>query len=175
MYCPSCGAQQVVPESNFCKQCGKPMNAAMTPVVVQPPALSTGAAIGIGLFTFLTVVSSLGVLIGLLDDMGSRGVAAPALVFLGIAGFITVLGIFFMMCRMWLALTGGGPSKFLNRSREATTFNSNVAPPPLFAPAASNTNPRLDAARPLAAVAPPASVTEHTTRTLEAVPRDSRS
>jgi hypothetical protein len=157
MFCPYCGTESTQ-GLNYCNRCGGNLS---TPAQSGAPQaghnLSVGTSLAVGVPMLLLVVIGLGVLFGMLRDFLHGGLPPEAIVIIMMCGVLTILGSVFMMTRFWMRLLTGS--------------RAGIVGTPRLGGRPSHTN-ELGPARPGAlpgtlSDAPPASVTEHTTRTLE--------
>lgn len=151
MYCPNCGAESTQ-GLNYCNRCGGNLNplAANGSQEIRP-AVSTGTAWAIGVTMFFIVAVGLAAVFGTLSDL-VHFLHPEAVIALAFSGLATVLGSVFLITRFWMRLLTG------TRKKDAA---------PRLA-ARPSTTAELGPARVSALPdAPFASVTEHTTRTLE--------
>ena len=152
MYCESCG-RQIDETLNYCNSCGAQLRRDNP-----PPRSLTG--IMIASLAFITIVGLIvlaSLLIGLLDRMGPK--PEPLFAFAALY-LVALFGICFLIMRQ--------VSKLIDaelRSRDIPKRTS--ATPPLVQLPPKSTNP-LDEFR------EPATVTDHTTRTLEPTPLKER-
>jgi hypothetical protein len=176
MFCPKCGQSQVSEEVRFCSRCGFPLSGvsallAADGIVPYQAAAATqamsprrkGMRQGGKLMFFGVIVSALlGILVGATDGPGEL-VAISLLIF--VAGFF----------RMLYALLFEDKSPATQQPAPTTTYAQHAAgaqfspgvrgaalPPGEFIPARASFAPRQDTAE----IAPPPSVTDHTTRLL---------
>lgn len=147
MYCPSCGSA-ATPGLSYCKHCGAELDAKE-----RGPRKSSELAPGILVpaITF-TFVAGMGVIIGLIAVMKNYNLndglvnGFAALAFLLMAAIEAIF--------IWLLLRSVvGRKKTVESPARATTNELAGTPPQALA-------------------APPLSVTEHTTRTLEPIPNE---
>lgn len=158
MFCQHCGAE-LTQGLNYCNRCGgqigPPAQAAPREVAHAP--LPTGTVWAVGGSLLLMVVIGLGVLVALMTEMVHSGVRPEPLVLVMMCGSLTILASVFMVTRFWMRL--------LSHRAADPAAQPQLQPPPYQRPAATN---ELGGQRPAAALPDaPASVTEHTTRTLE--------
>ncbi|MDT5159091.1 MAG: hypothetical protein QOH51_3448 [Acidobacteriota bacterium] len=160
MFCPYCGTESTQ-GLNYCNRCGSNLSTpvqASAPFEHQAPSASTFWAVGVTML--LLVVVGLGVLFSMVRDFVHSGLPPEAVVIITMCGVLTILGSVFMMTRFWMRLLAGKAGD-AGRSLPA-------------AGRPTHTN-ELGTTRPGALPdAFPASVTEHTTRTLEHVKRSSQ-
>jgi hypothetical protein len=154
MFCPYCGTESTQ-GLNYCKRCGGSLSTpAQAGVPVERQALSAGTTWAAGVTMMLLVVIGLGFLFGMMRDLIHTGLSPDAVVVIMMCGVLTILGSLFMLTRFWMRVLGG---------RAVTAARALPGARP------SHTN-ELGSSRPGALNdASPASVTEHTTRTLEHV------
>jgi hypothetical protein len=156
MFCPYCGTESTQ-GLNYCNRCGGNLS---TPAQASAPfehhAPSAGTTWAAGVTMTLLVVIGLGFLFGMMRDLVHTGHSPDAVVVIMMCGVLTILGSLFMLTRFWMRVLGV-------RSVKAEKSLPGTRP--------SHTNElgpsRFDALPD----AQPASVTEHTTRTLEHVKR----
>lgn len=158
MYCQHCGAESTQ-GLNYCNRCGGNLGAlaqAQAREVAHAP-LSTGTAWAVGASMLLLVVFGLGITFSLVREFAHSGLPPEAVVIIVLCGAATVLASAFMLMRFWTRL-------LLHKAHAPAAQPSQ---PALYSPPA-NTNDlgpqRFAGALPDTAAA---SVTEHTTRTLE--------
>ena len=148
MYCQACGAE-IQPTLNYCNRCGASAHAKTELVAldVKSPVRTLGLTVG------LTTVFGLIILLTGLSEL-SRTVGDKVLIPIGVLSLLTLLTIDIMLIRLLSRLIGHPTTEVraLAPPRESTSKRELHAPP--HTPA-------------LAEVRPP-SVTEHTTRTLNA-------
>ena len=155
MYCSSCGTE-VTQELNYCNRCGANLNppANMVTQISGPPVKLTGPTIALGAM----VVIGLGVILGSVDNLAMRGVHPTALAWIAIVSIAMVFGVAALFIRLWANLA---------------TNSSARAEQPSPAQLKQRANAQLPAAQTGPVNAPVASVTDHTTRTLEPAYRES--
>ena len=160
MFCQHCGVE-VTHDLNYCTRCG----GSLGPQELAPrPHVSALSVWGIGMTTLFLVVGGMAVLFGFIFGLSRESrLPAPALTFLALFGVVMILGSVGMLTRLWrLLLTGA---------------NAQQAPPrpaQLPRPSATNELPPARASFLPEAFGPAPSVTEHTTRTFDAVRREPR-
>jgi hypothetical protein len=152
MFCPYCGTESTQ-GLNYCNRCGSNLS---TPAQVGPPqeghALSVGTSWAVGVTMLLLVVMGLGILFGMLRDFLHGGLPPEAIVVIMMCGALTILGSLFMITRFWMRLLAGRTGAAERSLPGGRPSHMNELGPT-----------RLGALPD----APAASVTEHTTRTLE--------
>ena len=153
MYCQHCGAESTQ-GLNYCNRCGGRFDALAQ---VQPlqvaPSIPTGTMRVVG-FTFVaTVVFGLGILTALLSELVKSGMRSEPVVLVMMCGSLTILATVFMLTRFWMRMLGRHESASAPRLYAPPTNTNELGAPPRFA--ALHDAPAH------------ASVTEHTTRTLE--------
>ncbi len=149
MYCQACGAE-IQPTLNYCNRCGASAHAKTEIVAldVKSPVRTLGLTVG------LTTIFSFIILLTGLNEL-TRTVGDKVLIPIGVLSLLTLLTIDIMLIRLLSRLIGhpSVEARALAPCRESTSSRELHAlpqPPPA-----------------LAEVRPP-SVTEHTTRTLNA-------
>ncbi|HEX6623441.1 MAG TPA: hypothetical protein VF064_06990 [Pyrinomonadaceae bacterium] len=153
MFCQHCGTEANV-DLNYCKRCGGNLGgvAALTTAPEMRPAITTGTACAVGLSMLLLVVMGLGLLLAFISEMRGSGLPPDVFKMIVTFGAFTILGGVASLTWLWTYLLGG--------ARRLPTTPQLKAPP-----AAGELGPaRVGGALP---ERPPASVVEHTTRTLE--------
>jgi hypothetical protein len=154
MYCPHCGTESTQ-GLNYCNRCGGNLGSLATSAAqeVVRPAISTGTAWAVGSTTILLVLVGLAIILGAMSDL-VHNIPADAVAFIMICGSMTLLGSVFMLTRFWTRMLAGARQSGLAEARRT---------------AASELGPaRVGALLPDTPPPPASSVTEHTTRTLEA-------
>jgi hypothetical protein len=175
MFCPKCGQSQVSEEVRFCSRCGFPLSGvtellARNGIVTHqtfaaPQAISPrrkGLRQGAKLMFFGVIVSILvGILVGATDGPGEVVGVSMLLV---LAGFFRVLYALLFEEKS-PATQQLAPPPYAQHAAGAQ-FNPGVRgtalPPGEFVPARTSFAPRQETAE----IAPPPSVTDHTTRLL---------
>lgn len=155
MFCSACGAS-VTPELNYCKRCGVELGGAGKVSVKASESMNEALVLSIVGVT----VGGLGVIIGLMAVM-KNVIGFSTEVILA----ITLLSFFLVFvgdaALIWMLLTRARTAKKTaenkNQLKEAAAQKLYEAP-----------------ARELAEPMPMPSITEHTTRTLDAIPREQK-
>jgi len=152
MFCPHCGSEMAA-ELKYCKRCGGPNPLALAQMHETRPAVSTGTAWAAGATTALVAIIGIGVSVASLIDMVHAGLHPTALAWIALFCMLTVFGCVALLLRFWAHLLGASraPAPTLTAARPADTSELNAQQPGALPDA------RFSGA----------SVTEHTTRTLE--------
>ena len=158
MYCQHCGAESTQ-GLNYCNRCGGHIGAlTQSPRGEAAPApVSAGTAWAVGVSMLLLVVIGMGITFSMVREFAHSGLPPEAIVIIVMCGAATVLASAFMLTRFWMRLLTAKANEPAGRQPHA-----------LYAPPANANDlgpQRFAGALPDAPV--PASVTEHTTRTLE--------
>lgn len=156
MYCPHCGTESTQ-GLNYCNRCGGNLGALATSAAQEVrPAISTGTAWAVGSTTILLVLVGLAIILGAMSDL-VHNIPADAVAFIMICGSLTLLGSVFMLTRFWTRmLTGARQSGLASLADARRAATSELGPA------------RAGSLLPDTPPPPASSVTEHTTRTLEA-------
>lgn len=158
MYCPSCGTQ-LTQELAYCPRCGAnlaPMERAQT----VSPARLTGATWAISLAMTLVTLGGLALLFVFAMTAMTRRIEPPP----GVTFMMLLLAAVTAVVALTLGLQLARVVRLFKDAGEEPGAKSPVKKPPTLDDAAPA---QLDAPR-----EPVPSVTEHTTRTFEAVPRE---
>lgn len=175
MFCPKCGQSQVSEEVRFCSRCGFPLSGVAGLLAANGivPYQATGAPQAMSprrkgirqggklMFFGVIVTAMLGVLVGVTDGPGEVP-AASLLIF--------IAGMFRLIYALLFEEKSQTPqsSSLMPETRSAPSplFSPHVRggalPPGEFVPARAAFPPRQDTLE----IAPPPSVTDHTTRLL---------
>lgn len=158
MFCQFCGAE-AAHELNYCKRCGESLNppAALSVTNARPP-VSPWIAAAVGLTTLATVLGGLAIIFVGLHELTRAGLDPVLLGWLALFSAATLFGSLALFIWLWARVleVGGG------RAPRVPKGTPRVKKP-------SFTNELGGAsARSLPDPVPP-SVTEHTTRTFDAV------
>ena len=153
MYCPSCGLE-LVAELSYCNRCGANLKSTITQAGVAPAKL-VGAAWAIAIAVTLVTVGGFGMVFSTVMALIDRGIN------LSEGGMVLLFfSLLFILTIDWLLI------RQLSRV---------LSIPQLSGAAAVTQKPNL-VERPappmIASREPASSVTDHTTRTLEPVPRE---
>jgi hypothetical protein len=183
MFCPKCGQSQVSEEVRFCSRCGFPLTGVAELLTTNgivtsrpttaPQAMSPrrkGMRQGGKLMFFGVLVSVLlGILVAAMDGPGEIP-AASSLIF--IAGIFRILYALFFEDKS-PAPQPPAPSPYAHHAAGAQFgpgVRGGALPPGDFIPARASFSTRQDTAE----IAPPQSVTDHTTRLLRDEDESSR-
>ncbi|MEZ5427089.1 MAG: zinc ribbon domain-containing protein [Pyrinomonadaceae bacterium] len=150
MYCPECG-KQVNQNLNYCNSCGAKLTVG-DDEDKDPESLLKNLILAVA----LVAVSGLGILIGLSAVLLFNNFPFEYLFFVIVAYLLALSGICFMLLRLISKLVN---ARFEEKPETGQATES-YQPPQLAKPRMTALNEPLDA---------PASVTEHTTRTLDEV------
>ena len=158
MYCPTCGTQ-LTQELAYCPRCGANL-APMERAQRVSPARLTGATWALSLATTVVTLGGLGMVFAFVAFALSRGLVLPK-------GIVALMFFFLSVVVVIASLLIAQLSQVISLAKEA----ADETPPERK----RKSTPKLDAAAPAQLDAPRepfASVTEHTTRTFEPVPRE---
>ena len=158
MYCANCGTA-ADDHLTYCKCCG---NRIANEIVV-PNQTADAVAKNLSVALGFIGLGGLGLLVGLIAILVKQGVIIEAVVFITLFYLLAHFGICFTLIRNISRIVGLAGQTADAPRRGLPNFN---AAPNLRE---ADTNPRL-----AADFQPPASVTEHTTRTLDAVLRQGK-
>jgi hypothetical protein len=150
MQCHSCGAE-VETELNYCKQCGVNLKPIINTAQSRDPQIATIIRLIIIALTFLTFFG-LPIFIASARNLIKVGVGTDALVFVIFLGFISILGVEFVLVRLLYKLIGAylNSNSWLAQSKQVSNQQNQCQAPSLF-------NPPTQIS----------SVTEHTTRSMD--------
>ncbi len=156
MYCQFCGTE-ATHELNYCKRCGNNLNPPASLAIPDArPAVSGRVAFAVGATTLFTVLGGLLALFQGLIELARSGVHHVAIVWIGFFAALTIIGSLALFIWLWWRVLG------VSAPRPVAKI------PQLSRP--SFTNELSGARAPTALPDPiPASVTEHTTRTFDAL------
>jgi hypothetical protein len=156
MYCQHCGAESTQ-GLNYCNRCGGNLGAlAQTAPREVGQSLPTGTVRAVGFSLVAVVVFGLGILTALMSELVHSGMRSEPIVFIMMFGSLTILASIFMITRFWMRMLPTGKHEKADAPRlyAPPTHTNELGPQP------RNFGALHDAPT-------PASVTEHTTRTLE--------
>jgi hypothetical protein len=157
MYCPHCGTE-TTPGLNYCNRCGGNLGMLTTNAAQgSQPVVSTGKVWAIGTTTMLLIVMGLGMLFAAISDQMNKGLPPDVLKLLIAGSIMTILAGVAFLGWLWTRIL-------------ALPRRSDHSAAPRMHARSAPTN-ELGSARisalPDAHTIPAASITEHTTRTLE--------
>jgi hypothetical protein len=158
MFCQFCGTE-ATHELNYCKRCGGNLNPP-TGISVQDarPPVSPWVAGAIGLTTLATVLGGLAIILVGLHELARAGLPPELLGWLAMFGAATLFGSLALFIWLWARVLGVGGVRASRAPKDTPRLKK-----------ASFTG-ELSGAKAMSLPDPvPASVTEHTTRTFDAV------
>jgi len=156
MYCQFCGTE-ATHELNYCKRCGGNLNPpASLSVPDTRPAVSGRVAFAVGATTLFTVLGGLLALFHGLIELARTGVHSAVLAWIGLFAALTIFGSLALFIWLWWRVLGVGAARPVAKTPQLNR--------PSFA------NELVGVRTPAALPDPiPSSVTEHTTRTFDAL------
>src|ERR1700682_2019183 len=151
MFCPSCGLE-LTTELSYCNRCGANLKATASQAGV-PPAKLSGAAWAISTAVALVALGGFAMIFGLVVALITKGINLnEGGMVLILVSLLIILAIVWMLVRQL--------SRVLDISRLA-----GAATPPTAPELRQQPRPQIAAREPVS------SVTDHTTRTFEPIPR----
>ena len=155
MYCQNCGAE-IQPGLNYCNRCGSLVNSAMTHETLVPVDL-TGPVRWVSVTVGVTFLVGLSIIFAAIGGIASWGFNKDAVVFIALFGMMTLFGIEISLIRLLSRLLGVTRERGVLRQLKRKHEKEIAAPQPQYIQPAG------------AYVAPPTSVTDHTTRTFHPI------
>lgn len=157
MYCVNCGTA-AVEHLTYCKRCGNRLQNE----IVAPNQTADAVAKGLTFALAFTSLGGLGLLVGLIAILLKQNVVIEAVIFITLFYLLAHFGICFALLRNISRIVGFAGQTIDAPRRDLPKIS---AAPNL---SKAETNPQL------AAFHQPSSITEHTTRTLDAVLREGK-
>lgn len=163
MFCQFCGTE-ATHELNYCKRCGGNLNPPTSlPVQDTRPPVSPWVAGAIGLTTFATAIGGLLIIFIAMAELKGAGLPPGLLGWLAMFGAATIFGTITLFIWLWARVLGVGGVRAPRAPKDPPRLKKAS-----FTGELSNAHLR-SLPDPV-----PASVTEHTTRTFDAVYNEPR-